>query len=270
MARRLGVLAGEGDLVDEVVAAALAAGDAVRVVALGAPPDLVGAEIVAASLSDPAAALRRLAEFGATHVTLVGRVGLDGEARRGIAAAAGSGPRLGDIDLAGAVRAMLERQGLEVLGAHQIAPDLLAGVGLVAGPPVDAATADAARYAFSLAREVGRLDLGQAVVATATRPIATEDVAGTDALLDRIAAYRAAGLLPAGAERLVLAKAMKPKQPDYVDLPAIGAETVRRAANAGIATIAVEAGRTLMLRRGTILETAAANQISILGIAADG
>jgi DUF1009 family protein len=270
MARRLGVLAGEGELVDEVVAAALASGYAVRIVALGAPPEIEGVDIVRANLSDPQGAMRSLAEFGATHVTLVGRVGLDGNARQNIAQSAGGGARLGDVDLAGAVRGMLERQGLAVLGAHEIAPDLLAGDGVLAGPEVvDEALADC-RFALGLARQVGQLDLGQAVVAAASRPIAVEDVAGTDALLDRVIAYRAQGLLPAGAERLVLAKAAKPQQPDYVDMPAIGADTVRRAAAAGISAVVVEAGRSLVLQREALVAAAAALGVSVIGLTADG
>lgn len=270
MVRRLGVLAGEGELVDEVVAAALASGDVVRIVALGVPPVVAGVDLVRADPSDPLGALRSLAEFGATHVTLVGRVGLDGNARRTIAQSSGGGSRLGDVDLAGAVRGLLERQGLAVLGAHEIAPELLAGQGVLAGPPVADETLAACRFALGLARQIGQLDLGQAVVAAASRPIAVEDVAGTDALLDRVAAYRAKGHLPAGAEHLVLAKAAKPQQPDYVDLPTIGAETVRRAAAAGISTIVVEAGRSLLLQRARLMAEAAAAGISVIGLKADG
>ena len=270
MARRLGVLAGEGDLVGEVVAAALAAGDAVRIIALETPPDLKGVEIVRASLADPAQAFLRLAEFRATHVTLVGKVGLDGATRRGLAVAAGGDQRLGDVDLATSVRDMLERHGLVVLGPHEIAPDLLAPEGWIAGPACDAARLAAARFALSMAREIGRLDLGQAVVASATRLIAAEDIAGTDALLDRVATYRLAGLLPAGGEALLLAKAMKPQQPAYVDLPAIGVEAVGRAAAAGISTLVVEAGRTLLLRRAALAAAAEGAGISIIGLGIDG
>jgi DUF1009 family protein len=101
--------------------------------------------------------------------------------------------------------------------------------------------------------------------------VAAEDVAGTDDLLARTARYRAAGLIGDAAETpLVLAKACKPQQPLFVDLPAIGPETIRGASNAGMSLIALEAGRTLLLERRRLVDAANAAGIAIIGLTIDG
>jgi UDP-2,3-diacylglucosamine hydrolase len=127
------------------------------------------------------------------------------------------------------------------------------------------------RPAPPAARQVGAMDLGQAAVVAGARVVAVEDVAGNDDLLARVARYRAAGLIGDGTEvPVVLAKASKPQQPLFVDLPAIGPETVTGAADAGISVIAVEAGRTLLLERGRLVEAANRHGIAIVGLAIDG
>ena len=120
--------------------------------------------------------------------------------------------------------------------------------GHIAGPAVRRRRSSRSALCADAAREIGRLDLGQAVVATGRRLIAAEDIGGTDALLGRVRDLRAAGLTGDGSGPLVLAKAAKPGQPDFVDLPAIGPDTVANAAAAGIGIIAVEAGRTILDR----------------------
>src|SRR5690606_5825149 len=113
----------------------------------------------------------------------------------------------------------------------------------------------------------GFLDLGQAVVVAGQRAIATEDIAGTDALLARVKRFRRLGLSADGNSPLVLAKCVKPEQPRYVDLPAIGPVTIVKARRAGIGTIAVEAGATLLIQRQRLAAAADAMGITVLGLA---
>jgi DUF1009 family protein len=100
--------------------------------------------------------------------------------------------------------------------------------------------------------------------------VAAEDIEGTDALLRRVKSFRERGLVGDGGSRLVLAKAKKPGQPDFVDLPAIGPDTVANAAAAGIGTIVVEAGQTLLLNRAALAAMAEQTGVSVIGLAADG
>jgi DUF1009 family protein len=124
-----------------------------------------------------------------------------------------------------------------------------------------------ARFALETARAIGALDIGQAAVVSAGRVIAVEDIAGTDALLRRVAGYRNEGLGP--EVRLVLAKALKPQQSRLADRPAIGPDTIANAAAAGISAIAVEAGGAIVIGRAAVEAAAIAAGISVIGIAND-
>jgi DUF1009 family protein len=154
------------------------------------------------------------------------------------------------------------------MGVHEIAPELVAPEGLLAGPEPTELQRDAAVYALSLARKTGALDLGQAVVVAGRRAIAAEDIGGTDALLKRVQGFRQLGLAADGASPLVLAKCAKPDQPMYVDLPAIGPVTIARARRAGIGVIVVEAGATILIERGKLVAAANAAGITLLALVA--
>ncbi|MDP1670209.1 UDP-2,3-diacylglucosamine diphosphatase LpxI domain-containing protein [Phaeovulum sp.] len=151
---------------------------------------------------------------------------------------------------------IFEDWGFEVLGPDQVAPDLVPGAGVLTGAPSPQDEADAARAAAIVAA-IGAEDLGQGAVVVQGLCLATEALPGTDAMLDFAARHR--GLLPDPAPRSgVLYKAPKPRQDRRVDLPAIGPDTVARAAAAGLAGIAWEAGGVLLLDRAATLAAAEA------------
>lgn len=272
MSRRLAVVAGAGALAPQVVAAALAAGDEVLAFALTPQQLPSGAGQQPASIEHPAALFDVIRSFGASHLVLAGAVTLtDADRRRLLAVLGGDGQPTGDAALSQLATRLQQLTGATLVGPHQIAPDLLAPAGAIAGPPATGQQLASAKLALAAARQVGAMDLGQAAVVAGARVVAAEDVAGTDDLLARVARYRAAGLIGDAAETpVVLAKACKPQQPLFVDLPAIGPETVAGAASAGISVIAVEAGRTLLLERGRLVADANAQGIGIVGLATDG
>lgn len=144
------------------------------------------------------------------------------------------------------VIAIFEDWGLSVVAAHDIAPDLLASEGVLAGAVTEADRADAARAA-EIVTALGALDLGQGAVVAQGLCLAVETLPGTDAMLAFVA-ERAASLRPnpKGA-RGVLYKAPKPGQDRRIDLPAIGPDTIRNAAAAGLAGIAIAAEGVLIL-----------------------
>lgn len=271
MPRRLAVVAGSGALAPEVVEAAINAGDTVRVLALGAVqmPDPI--DVVRMSVADPATVIAAIREFGATHLVLAGAVNLSEDIRRGISGALGSSPGgTGDMALSSSAGQLQALTGAALVGVHQLVPGIVARAGLLAGPALDGDAARTARMAFHAAREIGRLDLGQAAVAAGTRLVAAEDVTGTDALIERVGRYRADGLFGGAGTAIVLAKASKPQQPHTIDLPAIGPDTMRRAHEAGISAIVVEAGRTLLIRREQALALATERGLSVVGLEVDG
>lgn len=160
----------------------------------------------------------------------------------------------GDNSVIEKVSAFFASKGFEVIGVHEAAPGLLAGSGLIAGfRPSRMARLNMVE-AIRAARLVGALDAGQGAVAEKGRAVALEGVEGTDGMLDRVAELRAEGRLPLRSKEGVLAKAMKPGQDMRADLPAIGPETVRAAARAGLAGIAIHAGHSVILQRRETLE----------------
>jgi DUF1009 family protein len=169
----------------------------------------------------------------------------------------------GDDSVLRRVVRFFESHGLEVIGAAEVAPELLAPAGNLGGvSPVDdqrAALARAARLVAALAP----FDIGQAVVATAAEVVAVEGVRGTDALLRDLGP---GGLGEGQARGGVLAKLAKPGQEMRIDLPTVGPVTIERAAAAGLAGIGLGAGGTIVLERERAVVAADAAGIFVTGL----
>jgi DUF1009 family protein len=166
----------------------------------------------------------------------------------------------GDDKVLQMVIGLLESKGRRVIGAHEIAPDLLAMTGPIGSySPSDDDIRDIAQAAKA-ADALGRLDVGQGAVSIGGRIVALEGVEGTDQMIERVAALRAEGRI-SNRRRGVLVKLCKPQQDVRADLPSIGVSTVLNARKAGLAGIAVEAGRALILDREAVV--AAANEAGL-------
>lgn len=159
----------------------------------------------------------------------------------------------------------IEAEGIAVVGAHEIVPDLLAAEGpLTRERPRQADRRDI-DAAFAAARALGELDIGQGAIAIGGRVIAVEGVEGTDGLLERTRDLRSHGRL-AGKTRGVLVKCAKPGQELRADLPSIGPATVEAAHAAGLAGIGVEAGRALILDSAEMVARADALGLFVVGL----
>lgn len=272
MAERLALIAGSGALVPEVIAAARNRGYELRLLTLGRRRDLRDLDPVPFSLADPETAITAIREFGATCFVMAGGVSISDVARERLArffrgGGRGAARSVGDSGLSGLASDLARMTGARPMGVHEIAPELVAPEGHLAGPEPSRQQFETAVHALWLARKAGALDLGQAVVVAGHRAIAAEDIGGTDALLDRVHRFRRRGLAADGNSPLVLAKCAKPDQPRFVDLPAIGPVTVAKARRAGIAVIAVEAGATILIERAKLLAAGDAAGITVLGLA---
>ncbi|ODN71155.1 LpxI family protein [Methylobrevis pamukkalensis] len=167
----------------------------------------------------------------------------------------------GDDTVLQRVVRFFEDRGLRVVGAQDVAPDLVASVGTLGRHAPQRRHDGDIACAFEAVDLLGRLDIGQAAVAVGGRVVGVEGVEGTDMLIARIAELRRIGRLRWKDRDGVLVKAAKVQQDMRVDMPTIGPATVAAAAAAGLAGIAVEAGRVLVLdRRATI---AAADETGI-------
>ena len=271
---RLSVFAGAGDLVPHMVAAALAAGYKVQVLALVPRPDITDVKVIDAKLDNPLGIIWSLKVFRTTKIVMAGGIDLSDSAREGlIRFANGSAEKseaapavpVGDAALSALASVLKKMTGADLIGVHELAPDLLAPAGPIGGPALS--NLDIATFALQTARAIGALDIGQAAVVSGRRVIAVEDIGGTDALIKRVGELRAQGLAGDGTSPLILAKAMKPQQPGFVDLPAFGPMTVENCARAGIAAIVVEAGRSLLLQRAELVQAATRLGISVHGVA---
>ena len=137
---------------------------------------------------------------------------------------------------------MFEENGFRLLGAHEVAPEILMPEGALGR--VQPRERDRADIAFGLdyLRASGPFDIGQAVVVADKHVLAVEAAEGTDAMLARVAEMRASGRVRSAVGTGVLVKAPKRGQDARFDLPSIGPRTVESVARAGLAGIAVVAG----------------------------
>jgi DUF1009 family protein len=145
-----------------------------------------------------------------------------------------------DDSLLGAIAATFDAAGVTICPATDFAPDLLATDGVLAGPaPTRQQLADVS-FGWRLAKELGRLDIGQTVVVKNRAPLALEAIEGTDECI-----RRAGRLCPSGGMTVV--KVAKPQQDLRFDMPTIGVGTLESLAAAGAAVRAIEAGQTILI-----------------------
>jgi DUF1009 family protein len=174
--------------------------------------------------------------------------------------------RGGDDSVLGGIVRFFEREGFRVRGAHEIATNLTAPQGLLAGAaPSAEALADIA-HGLAVVRALGALDVGQAAVVARGYVLGVEAAEGTDALLQRCASLRQWGLKRRAG---VLVKAPKPGQELRIDMPAIGPRTVDNAAAAGLAGIAIASHRVLLADPEALVAAAERHGLFVIGIDAD-
>lgn len=170
----------------------------------------------------------------------------------------------GDDALLRAVTSELENEGFRIVGAHEIDNSLLSPAGIMGRHAPSPEHRKDMEKGIRTAKVLGQEDVGQAVVVQQGIVLGVEAVEGTDALLDRCRGLRRQG------EGGVLVKACKPQQDRRLDLPAVGVRTVRKAHEAGLAGIAVEAGASLMLEREEAVATADSLGLFLFGFGGAG
>jgi lipid-A-disaccharide synthase len=269
----IGILAGRDGLPLEVAEAVLARGRGVFLVGIAGETDPAIARYPHrwVAWGQIGRLLRAFREAGCRELVIIGGVRRpDLRALRPDASLLRHLPLLlrlmrgGDDTVLRRVAQFFQRAGFTVRGAHEVAPELLAGAGTLAGrAPTPAEAADIAAGLHVIA-VLGTADVGQAAVISGGRAVAMEAAEGTDAMLERLARAKHS-LSEAGG---VLVKAPKPGQELRVDLPTIGPRTVERAAAAGLGAIAVAAGRVLIAERRRVVELAAAHGLALVGIEA--
>ncbi len=167
----------------------------------------------------------------------------------------------GDDALLKAVIAFLEGEGFTIIGAQNVLSNLVAPEGVMGKIQPNADQKADIIYGMEVAKRLGELDVGQAVVVESGYVLGVEAAEGTDALLSRIK------MLKQIPERGgVLVKVKKPLQETRVDLPAIGPVTVINVHAAGLGGIAVEASGSLILDREQVIAKADELGLFIVGV----
>ncbi|MCA9111709.1 MAG: LpxI family protein, partial [Planctomycetaceae bacterium] len=118
------------------------------------------------------------------------------------------------------------------------------------------------RFGWSLAKEMGRLDIGQTVVVNDTAVIAIEAIEGTDECI-----RRAGELCRRGGFTVV--KVAKPQQDMRFDVPTVGVQTIQTMHEAGARVLAIESGMTILLDEPEVLELANRFGIAIVSLNAE-
>jgi len=169
----------------------------------------------------------------------------------------------GDGALLSVLVETLESEGIKVIGVDEAVQGLTAPAGAFGAVKPDAGNLADIAKAAGVVQALGPFDVGQGAVVAGGLVLAIEAAEGTDAMLSRCAA------LPNGVNRGgVLVKRPKPGQELRIDLPVVGAETVRGAARAGLAGIAVEEGVALIIDIDEVVALADAAGLFVYGFTA--
>jgi DUF1009 family protein len=167
-----------------------------------------------------------------------------------------------DDTMLGTIVDAFARFGIQFAPATDFAPQLLVRRGQLSGGPLLRSQLKDIEFGWKLAREMGRLDVGQSVAVKGRAVLAVEAVEGTDECI-----RRAGMLCPAGGFTIV--KIAKPAQDMRFDVPTIGMGTLEAMVSAKAATLAIEADRTILLDEREFLAFARSNRLSIVALNAE-
>jgi len=254
--RAIGILAGGGSLPREIAEHVTARGERVHIVAIAGEvdDDLAPFPVTTVGWGQIGGIVGALKGAGCTDLVIVGSVSRpDLAALRPDLGFIRNLPALlriiaggGDDSVLTRVVRFFEQKGFVVVGPASVVPELLVGKGALGRIVADATQEQDVALGFSVVRALGPYDVGQAVIVAGGRVVAIEGAEGTDAMMAR-EGRQAGG---------ILVKRPKPGQELRVDLPAIGPATIARAAEAGLAGVAVLAGGALAAERAELVRRA--------------
>ena len=150
----------------------------------------------------------------------------------------------------------LAKEGIEIVSSTKYLPELLAPEGCLTKRRPSRGDKEDICIGWEVAKELGRLDIGQCVVVRKRAIVALEGIDGTDATISR-----GGKLAEKGA---VVVKICKPNQDTRFDVPSVGLDTLNVMSEVKAAVLAVEAGKTLMFNREEMIRYADKEGISII------
>ena len=163
-----------------------------------------------------------------------------------------------DDGLLGAFARVLEKEGIAVRASTFLLPEMLAPEGVWTRRKPGRSDKKDISEGFRLAKEIGRLDIGQCIVIKDGSVLAVEAIDGTDATIRR------GGVL--GRGDAVVVKVSKPDQDMRFDVPAVGVETIRTMHEAGAGILVIEAGKAVVFDREEMVRMADRHNIVIVSL----
>ena len=167
---------------------------------------------------------------------------------------------LGDDGLLRILLAEFEKEGLRVVGAHDVLSSMRAPSGVLGRCTPDEQAWNDIRRGIEVVTSLGTLDVGQGAVVQQGIVLAVEAAEGTDLMLQRC------GTLKKGGVGGVLVKLCKPSQDRRVDLPTLGSETVRTAHAAGVRGIAFSCQTSLLIDQSAMVKVADQLGVFLVGV----
>lgn len=165
----------------------------------------------------------------------------------------------GDDALLMTVIRMMAARGIEMVPAVDFAPELLVREGVLTKNVPSKLQWQDIEFGWQVAKEMGRLDIGQSVMVKAQTVVAVEALEGTDECIRR------AGEL-CKQRSFTIVKVTKPQQDMRFDVPTIGLKTLQNMKEAGAKVLAVEADRTILLDQEEVIQYANKNGISLISL----
>ena len=157
---------------------------------------------------------------------------------------------------------LMEKEGIAMRPSTFLLPELISPKGCWTKRRPDKAELKDISQGWHLAKEIGRLDIGQCIVISNGTVLAVEAIDGTDATIER------GGRLSMGNGAVVI-KLSKPAQDLRFDLPSSGVQTVETMIRFGATVLALEAGKSLSFDRQEMIRLADQNRICIMAIDPD-
>ncbi|UCH23405.1 MAG: UDP-2,3-diacylglucosamine diphosphatase LpxI [Deltaproteobacteria bacterium] len=163
-----------------------------------------------------------------------------------------------DDGLLSAFANVMEQEGIKIKESTFLLPELLAQKGCwTKRKPARSEKADI-ELGWNLAKEIGRLDIGQCIVVGGGSVLAVEAIEGTDATIRR------GGKLGNGTA--VVVKVCKPNQDVRFDIPAVGSQTIKTMHESQARALAIEAGKAVVFDRQEMITLADQYNISIVAL----
>lgn len=267
--KTLGLIAGGGAMPEEIISHCNA--NNIPVFAIGLEPfataeRLSGAPHIFSRIAQAGKIIKAFKEHGVHDIVLAGGIKrpslkeLIPDAEGMKIAGKLALKSLSDDGLFRAVMDEIEKRGFRVVGIEEVVPDMLFSEGVYGRVKPSRDDMNDIERGWTVAKAIGAVDVGQAVVVQEGLVLAMEAIEGTDMVLSRASQLRKPGKAP------VMVKVLKPGQDMRVDLPAIGLQTIDMFIKYGIGGIAVEAGGILLIEREAVIKKADEHGIFIIGL----